>query len=102
MYKTPIIPVTPIYYDNNSMKKVLWHHNPNYTLDYEAICVFCAFGFMLEKDTYYNEIKVLQPSTQYNTDENNCIIKPKEYWNWNYSPIDRKFNRFANFFFIVS
>ena len=92
MYKTPIIPVTPIYYDNNSMKKVLWHHNPNYTLDYEAICVFCAFGFMLEKDTYYNEIKVLQPSTQYNTDENNCIIKPKEYWHWNYSPTDRKFN----------
>ena len=73
MYKTPIIPINPIYFEKKSMKQFAWKYDNSYTLDHKAISTFCAFGFMLEDDTYYKEIKVIKPAMNYKVDENNCI-----------------------------
>lgn len=56
--------------------------------DLKAICIFAATGFFLGNDTYFCDKKVLQPATEYETDENNFIISSNEYWQWHYAPRD--------------
>lgn len=58
----------------------------NNSLDLKAICIFTALGFFLEKDTYFNDLEVLQPSTEYEMDENDFIKSSRKYWDWHYSP----------------
>lgn len=57
-------------------------------LNLNAICLFAATGFFLEKDTYFKNLEVLQPATDYSLDENDFIVDSKEYWKWNYYPRD--------------
>ena len=57
-------------------------------LNLRAICVFAATGFFLEKDTYYKNLEVLQPATEYQFDEKGIVNKTNEYWKWHYSPED--------------
>ncbi|MFY0483509.1 asparagine synthetase B family protein [Flavobacterium sp. PLA-1-15] len=59
------------------------------TLDLKAICVFSALGFFLDDDSYFTEQKALKPATNYTFDDQNNITSRKEYFKWNYSPIER-------------
>jgi len=64
------------------------------TLDYEAICVFCAIGFFLDQDTYYKEQKVLKPARHYTIDSvSQKVTSEKQYFKWHYKPQDRSFNK---------
>lgn len=52
----------------------------------KAICIFAALGFFLGKDTYFKNLEVLQPATDYEIDENENIVSAEEFWKWHYSP----------------
>jgi hypothetical protein len=74
--KTPIIP-----YRQQFAKEF-----ESTDLNLEAICVFMAIGFFLEKDTYYKGQIALQPGSEYEIDENGLIVSESSYWKWNYNP----------------
>ncbi|MEO8664092.1 MAG: asparagine synthase-related protein [Ignavibacteria bacterium] len=76
--KTTIIPSKQTFYKKEGSSD----------LNLKAICIFCATGFFLEKDTYYNDLEVMQPFTEYVTDENNFLKKAEQYWEWHYDPKD--------------
>lgn len=76
--KTHIIPARQIFCKKDG--------NPD--LNLKAICIFSAIGFFLERDTYYNNLEVLQPFSNYEIDENNYIKKSERYWQWHYDPKD--------------
>lgn len=69
-------------------KQIFVKRNAGQALNLKAICVFAATGFFLGKDTYFDDIEVLQPATEYEFDENKKIKHSKEYWEWHYSPDD--------------
>jgi len=84
------------------MDIVPWEINSQNELDLKSIVTFCSMGFMLEKDTYFKGIKVIQPSSQYTLDKHNKILEMKAGWEWYYKPQDRSFNdvveEFSNIF----
>ena len=94
----PIIPQNQIFYDINSNKIVQWDKVQFDDLDLKAIASFCALGFMLDDDTYYDAIKVCKPSTEYQINENNQISSQQKTWNWHYSPKERSFNEIVDEF----
>jgi hypothetical protein len=89
----PIIPQKQEFYLRDSNKILAWETNKQYSLDYHAIATFCSLGFMLEDDTYYNDVKVLKPATKYIVDENNIIVDEKKIWQWHYSPRNRTLSK---------
>jgi asparagine synthetase B (glutamine-hydrolysing) len=88
-FKNPIIPHKPTFFGEQK------------TLNHKAICVFAATGFFLDKDTYFNEQKVLQPATEFEIDTNK-IVSQKPYFKWHYNPVERPLKQiveeFANLF----
>ena len=60
-------------------------------LNYEAIAVFLALGFFLDRDTYWNDELAIPPATNYTVDGSNKLIAEKEYFEWHYSPRDISF-----------
>lgn len=45
-------------------------------------------GFFPGEDTYFNDIMVLQPFTEYIIDDDNYAVNKGKYWDWHYSPAD--------------
>jgi len=88
----PIIPITQQFYDLRTNKIVNWETNSNNNLDFQAITSFCSLGFMLDDDTFYNEIRVCKPATEYRLNEKSEITEQKTNWKWHYEPEDRAFN----------
>ena len=88
----PIIPVDQIFYNTRNREVIQWKIFKELDLDYRAMAIFSVFGFMLDDDTFYNDIKVCKPSTDYQINENNQIISQQKTWNWHYSPKERSFN----------
>ena len=79
---TPIIPIEQNFYNTDTGKIVSWgNHHQDLEIDYKAIAVFCALGFMLENDTYYSQVKVLKPATNYKLEGENEIVSEKKYIN---------------------
>ncbi len=74
--KLPIIPEKQIFIKNKEEDSI----------NLKAVCIFAATGFFLEKDTYFNNLEALQPSTEYELDEKNFMKDSNQYWQWNYSP----------------
>ena len=81
----PIIPVDQIFYSTSTRELIQWKDTRDLEIDYQAIAIFCALGFMLDDDTYYKDIKTCKPSTKYDIN-NNIIKKVKKNWQWNYTP----------------
>ena len=98
----PIIPIEQTFYNKNSNKLINWEPHSQYELDLSAISSFIALGFMLADDTFFREIKVLQPSTKYTIDTKKCINNLQKTWQWHYNPSDRSFDdaleEFSNLF----
>ena len=88
----PIIPIKQEFYDLRTNKIVNWETNSNNNLDLEAIVSFCSLGFMLDDDTFYNDIKVCKPATEYRLNEKLEITEKKTNWEWHYKPQERTFN----------
>ena len=86
----------------DSIKNTIIPSSPTFigakkTLDYEAICVFAATGFFLEDDTYFKELKVLEPATSY-TIEYHKIVTEEVYFKWHYTPIERPLHQIVDEF----
>jgi len=75
---TSIIPQKHTYYDSDTRKIIDWKFSSNNKLDKKSIATFCALGFMLDDDTYYNDIKVFKPSTDYQINEDNQIMSQQK------------------------
>jgi hypothetical protein len=80
-------------------------HKPRFvgekmTLDKKAICVFAATGFFLDRDTYYQEQKTLQPAYSYQI-ENNTILSEQPYFEWHYTPIERPLSQIVEEFAVL-
>ncbi|MFQ3181101.1 MAG: hypothetical protein ACI9Z4_000692 [Polaribacter sp.] len=75
--KTPILPVKPYFV------KV---KNQPHELDYKAICVFSAFGFFLNTDTYWKDEKVLVPGSISTIDDEGYLIDSNYWFKWYYKP----------------
>ena len=89
---SPIIPVNQVFYNQESTEVVNWNNNlRGLELDDKALTVFCALGFMLDDQTFYKNIKTCRPATKYKLN-NTTILGSKQYWKWNYNPINRKFS----------
>ncbi|WP_339887758.1 asparagine synthase-related protein [uncultured Flavobacterium sp.] len=86
--KNKIIPSEPIFVGEKKM------------LDYEAICVFVATGFFLDDDTYFKELKVLKPATNYSV-EKDKIVAEESYFKWHYSPVDRPLKQIVQEFSVL-
>ncbi|WP_228851080.1 asparagine synthase-related protein [Aegicerativicinus sediminis] len=80
--KTPIIPT------ETTIAKVEGNHD----LDLEAICLFIAFGFFFDTDTYWKDEKVLSPGSIHTLNKINHIVSSEKWFNWHYSPRELKFN----------
>jgi len=94
----PIIPVKQYYLNINNSQIIEWNNVKNSSLDYKAIASFCSLGFMLDNDTFYENIKTLSPYTEYKINNENKIISDKAYWDWHYSPKDASFDYFLKEF----
>ncbi len=90
--KNPIIPLNQKFYDLNSNNIIKWSPDSNNSLDFEAISSFISLGFMLDDDTFYKNIKVCKPATEYKLNNKSKIINKKVSWSWNYNPISRSLN----------
>ena len=66
----PIIPVDQIFYSTSTRELIQWKDTRDLEIDYQAIAIFCALGFMLDDDTYYKDIKTCKPSTKYDINNN--------------------------------
>jgi hypothetical protein len=55
-------------------------------LDYKAICIFSAFGFFLDTDTYWKDEKVLSPATINTINDDGYLIDSKPWFQWYYKP----------------
>lgn len=72
------------------------------TLDYKSICVFAATGFFLDDDTYYKQLKVLKPATEYLLNEDGShVLSEKKYFHWNYQPIERPLKQIVEEFSVL-
>ncbi|TCK68830.1 asparagine synthase [Winogradskyella wandonensis] len=80
--KTPILPI----------QKTIAKSNGLHELDLEAICLFVAFGFFFDTDTYWKDEVVLAPGTLNKLDENNRLISSEKWFDWHYTPRDISFN----------
>ena len=85
LFKTPILPVTPIYYNEKTKFVSSWEINSSFDLDYKSIAVFSALGFMFGDKTYFRQIKVIPPATQYEMIDKKITIK-NQWWDWNHTP----------------
>jgi hypothetical protein len=75
--KTPIIP------SHQTFVKI---KGEKHELDYKAICIFSAFGFFLDTDTYWKDKKVLAPGTINTIDDDSYLIDSKPWFQWYYKP----------------
>lgn len=55
-------------------------------LDGFGLACFFNFGFFPQSRTYFDDVKVLQPASEYIFDENGSIMQQNRYWNWQYQP----------------
>ncbi|MCF1191227.1 asparagine synthase-related protein [Mangrovimonas sp. AS39] len=90
---TPIIPSIQTY------AKVQAPHE----LHLEAICVFSAIGFFLDRDTYWKDEVVLPPGCHHQLDETGHVVTSEPYFNWHYTPnssltFDRALSQFTTLF----
>lgn len=81
--KTSIIPI------NKAIAKVKGNHE----LNLEAICLFVAFGFFFDTDSYWKDEVVLSPGSNYILDENDVIVSSKKWFQWHYNPKKTSFNK---------
>lgn len=86
--KTPIIPIQPTFASIDVPHE----------LNKEAICVFMATGFFLDKDTYWKDKVVLKPASTHTFDENGFLKESKPWFHWHYSPRDISFEQALNEF----
>ena len=90
--KTPIIPI------RKTIAKVEGKHE----LDLEAICLFIAFGFFFDTDTYWKDEIALSPGSIYKLDENDKVISSEKWFQLNYKPRNISFEEaleeFTNLF----
>ena len=75
--KTPIIPT------HQTIVKI---KGEKHELDYKAICIFSAFGFFLDRDTYWKDEKLLAAGTINNIDNDGYLIDSKPWFQWYYKP----------------
>lgn len=66
--------------------------NAPHELNLEAICVFAAIGFFLDKDTYWKDEIVLAPASIHHLDDNGFLVDSKPWFQWHYTPRDLTFD----------
>ena len=55
-------------------------------LDAQAIASFLSFGFFLDADTYFIDIKILEPHSIYRISPNGELLEHRRYWTWHHTP----------------
>lgn len=80
--KTPIIPIQPTF------AKVKEAHE----LNKEAICIFAATGFFLDRDTYWKDRVALPPASINQLDEEGFLVTSAPWFEWHYTPRNISFN----------
>lgn len=95
--RKPIIPLKQTFYNRENKRIVLWRECKEMDLDYSAIAIFIAIGFMLDDDTFYDKIKVLKPASN-NTINKNKLIQQDKNWEWHYNPIERSIDTIVDEF----
>ncbi len=86
LIRTPILPLEQTFLNVPENKIVDWVWDSKYSLDYKALCFFVSTGFFSNDTTFYKEVKVLPPATQFEKDD--IVGSRKPYWNWHYDPKD--------------
>ena len=62
--KTPIIPI----------KKTIAKVPGDHELNLEGICIFIAFGFFFDTDSYWKDEMILSPGSEYKLDKDNNVV----------------------------
>ncbi|MEH6535814.1 MAG: asparagine synthase-related protein [Psychroserpens sp.] len=86
--KTDIIPIRQTFAKTKA----------SHQLNLEAICVFAAIGFFLDKDTYWKDKVVLPPASINTLNDFGELIESKPWFHWYYSPRPISFNDALNEF----
>ncbi|WP_223549273.1 asparagine synthase-related protein [Aestuariivivens sp. NBU2969] len=79
---------TPIIPTHQTFAKV----NAPHELHLEAICVFAAIGFFLDRDTYWKDQAVLSPASQHTLDGDGYLIDSEPWFKWHNTPQAISFN----------
>jgi asparagine synthase (glutamine-hydrolysing) len=61
-------------------------NNQAHELHKEAICLFMATGFFLDRDTFWKDVVALPPASHNECDKEGKLVSSKPYFNWYYSP----------------
>ena len=80
---TPIIPI------KQTFAKVDAAHQ----LHLEAICVFVATGFFLDRDTYWKDQVVLPPASNNSLNDSGGFVSAKPWFTWHYTPRELTFEQ---------
>lgn len=59
-------------------------------LDWLGIGGFLCFGFFPDDLTYYEDVKILKPATEYVFSADGKLLGQKRYWDWKYEPDRRR------------
>ncbi len=59
-------------------------------LDWFGLAGLFNFGFFPQDRTFFDDVRILQPASEYIFDENGSIIQRNRYWNWQHRPDPRR------------
>ncbi len=88
----PIIPAKQCFYRKGGDSGV----------DLRAVCIFAAAGFFLGDDTYFKNLRAMQPATEYELNDRGEVTWSNVVWRWKYEPeektIEEATEEFASLF----
>lgn len=59
-------------------------------LDWEGLAGFFGLGFFPGDRTYYRDIRILRPASEYEFDGQGRLVRGKRYWQWFHRPDERR------------
>ena len=62
----------------------------NRQFDWTGLAGFFSFGFFPQDRTYFEDVRVMRPGSEYVIDENGSLVDQKRYWTWTYLPDTRR------------
>lgn len=80
---TPIIPV------KSTFASVVAPHE----LHKEALCIFTATGFFLDRDTFWKDSVCLPPASKNILDEKGLLLESAPHFQWHHTPREISFNQ---------
>lgn len=68
----------------NDLRNLVEAHSER-VLNWEGITAFFSFGFFIDDQTYYKDIRILLPASIYRISSRGELLEHRRYWEWHHS-----------------